>query len=161
MGCRSDADRLLRGQEYPPCFDGTGAYLEGGRWNSPGRAAIYAATCLAGSLLEILVHCGSLQKLPGPHHCARAYLPEDLYIETLDEAVLPGWAAEGSALARSYGDEWLATARSAVLSVPAASARPLGRNYVLNPLHADYGLIQFEPPVAIVWDARLLREIES
>jgi RES domain-containing protein len=143
-----------------PVFDGSGAYLEGGRWNSPGRAAIYAATCQAGSLLEILVHCGALQKLPGPHHCARAHIPEDLFIETLDEATLPGWATEGSTAARSYGDDWLAAGRSAVLSVPAVSARPFGRNYVLNPLHTGYNRIQLEPPVAIVWDARLLHEIE-
>ncbi len=57
-----------------PVFDGTGAYLAGGRWDSPGHSVIYSPTCLAGSLLEVLVHAGRRQQLPGPHHCARAVI---------------------------------------------------------------------------------------
>ncbi len=37
-------------------FDGAGAYLKGGRWNSPGKRIIYAAQTYAGALLEALVH---------------------------------------------------------------------------------------------------------
>jgi RES domain-containing protein len=37
-------------------FDGSGAYMKGGRWNSPGRRIIYAAETYAGALLEALVH---------------------------------------------------------------------------------------------------------
>lgn len=140
-----------------PVFDGTGAYLEGGRWNSPGRPVVYGSTCLAGSLLEALVHAGALRRLPGTHHCARAHVPEDLPIEVLDEARLPGWETEESAMARAYGDEWLLQGRSAVLSVPAAPARPYGRNLLLNPLHPDFARIRAEPPVPVAWDARLFR----
>ncbi len=39
-----------------PIFDGTGARLVGGRWNSPGKAVIYAAETFAGAVLEVLVH---------------------------------------------------------------------------------------------------------
>jgi RES domain-containing protein len=39
-----------------PLFDGTGARIVGGRWNSPGRPLIYAAETFAGALLEVLVH---------------------------------------------------------------------------------------------------------
>ncbi len=140
-----------------PVFDGTGAYLEGGRWNSPGRPVVYGSTCLAGCLLETLVHAGRLQKLPGTHHCARAEIPDDVEVETLDESRLPGWEEPESASARAYGDAWLAGARSAVLSVPAAAARPFGRNLLLNPAHPDYVRIRFHAPEPISWDARLFR----
>jgi RES domain-containing protein len=140
-----------------PVFDGTGAYLEGGRWNSPGRPVVYGSTCLAGCLLEILVHAGRLQKVPGAHHCARAEIPDGVAVETVDEAALRGWEAEESAAARAYGDAWLAEGRTAVLSVPAAASRPLGRNLLLNPLHPDYARIRAEPGVPISWDARLFR----
>ncbi|HEV2146854.1 MAG TPA: RES domain-containing protein [Longimicrobiaceae bacterium] len=140
-----------------PVFDGTGAYLEGGRWNSPGRPVVYGSTCLAGCLLEILVHAGRLQKVPGAHHCARAEIPDDLPVEVVDEARLPGWELEESSSARAYGDAWLAEGRTAVLSVPAAAARPLGRNLLLNPAHPDYPRIRVHAPAPISWDARLFR----
>lgn len=140
-----------------PVFDGTGAYLTGGRWNSPGRHAIYASVCLAGSLLEVLAHAGRRRKLPGLHHGARAYIPDDLEIEVTDEASVPGWQAEDSAIARAFGDEWLASARTAVLSVPALTARPYGQHLVLNPVHPGYTRIRIDDPIPINWDARLFR----
>lgn len=140
-----------------PVFDGTGAYLTGGRWNSPGRQAIYASTCLAGSLLEALAHAGQLRKLPGRHHCARAHIPDGLEIEVVDELRLAGWGDEDCTVAREYGDGWLGEARTAVLSVPALTARPYGRHLVLNPEHSGYARIRIEDAVPIVWDARLFR----
>lgn len=140
-----------------PVFDGTGAYQTGGRWSSPGRSMIYASTCLAGCLLEILTHAGSRRKLPGLHHCARAVIPDDLEIEVVDESSLLGWDADDSAIAREYGDRWLAGARTAVLSVPALTARPYGRHWVLNPAHREYSRIDIEAHVPITWDARLFR----
>lgn len=139
-----------------PVFDGTGAFLEGGRWNSPGRNVIYASTCLAGSLLELLVHTGMRQKLPGKHHCARAEIPDDLAIERVDETRLPGWDATDSVVARKLGDEWIATSRTAVLSVPAVTAKPYGRNLVLNADHPEFKRIRIGDGVPIEWDARLL-----
>jgi RES domain-containing protein len=138
-------------------FDGAGADLEGARWNSPGRVMIYGADALAGCLLQILVHTGRRQRLPGAHHAARGWIPDDLPVEVLDEHAVPGWDEGDSAVARAFGDRWLVEARSAVLSVPSLVARPFGRNLLLNPLHANYPRIQLEPPVPIVWDARLFR----
>lgn len=139
-------------------FDGTGAYLIGGRWNSPGRRVIYASTCLAGSLIEILVHAGRRGKLPGHHHhCARAIIPDELEIEVVDESRLPAWDAADSGSARAFGDTWLAESRTAVLSVPAVTAQPHGRHLLLNPDHAGYSHIRFDVPLPISWDARLFR----
>ncbi len=140
-----------------PVFDGTGASLMGGRWNSAGHAVIYGSASLAGSLLEILTHAGRRQKLPGVHHCARAYIPDDLPMEIVSEPDLPQWDAEDSVAARSYGDRWLGETRTAVLSVPATTARPFGRHLLLNPSHPDFARIRIEAPVPITWDARLFR----
>ena len=35
---------------------GEGARLHGGRWNSPGRAVIYACETMTGAMLEKFVH---------------------------------------------------------------------------------------------------------
>jgi RES domain-containing protein len=140
-----------------PVFDGTGAAIAGGRWNSRGRPLIYCADSYAGSLLEILVHANAPVALPGSHHCARAFIEDDIAIEVLEEADLPGWADEDAVISRGFGDLWLAEQRTAILSVPAATARPYGRNVLLNPLHPDYGRIVLEAPVEVRWDARLFR----
>ena len=140
-----------------PIFDGAGAFLEGGRWNSPGRRVIYASTCLAGSLMELLVHAGMRQKLPGKHHCAQAEIPIDVEIEHVDETRVRGWDATDSVVARELGDQWIAESRSAALSVPAVTARPYGRHVVLNPDHPEFKRIRVGESVPIEWDARLLR----
>ena len=139
-----------------PVFDGEGARLLGGRWNSPGRPVIYASTCLAGALLEILVRANRAT-LPGRYHCATAEIPDELAREVLDPDDLPGWdALPDSPAARAFGDRWLQEARTAVLLVPAATARPLQRHVLLNPLHPDYARIRRRPPAPVVWDVRLV-----
>lgn len=136
-------------------FDPEGARRQGGRWHSPGRSVLYCAECFPGSLLEILAHAVP-RRLPGAHHAARARIPSDLDIEVLDPASLPGWDAREPRVSRIYGDRWLAEARSAVLSVPAVSAKPFGRNILLSPAHRDFARIEQEDPLPVIWDTRVL-----
>lgn len=140
-----------------PVFDGTGAQIAGGRWNSRGRPLIYCADSFAGALLEIIVHANAPVALPGPHHCARALVEDAIGIEVLQETDLPGWADEDAVVSRAFGDRWMDERRTAVLSVPAATARPYGRNLLLNPEHPDYSRIVLEPAVDVAWDTRLFR----
>jgi RES domain-containing protein len=138
-----------------PVFDGTGAALRGGRWNSPGRPVVYGSEALAGSLLEILVHAGRRLKIPGRHHCARAFVPEDVAVEVVAADRVRGWDDDPSSSAVAFGNRWYDEQRSAVLRVPAASARPFGTHLLLNPQHPDFARIRIEAPVPIDWDARL------
>ena len=138
---------------YDP-FDGTGAALEGGRWNSPGRLVVYASDCFAGSILEILVHSARPRTLPGPHHAVRLDIPEGL-IERLEPEELRGWHRRGGAEARAWGDRWLAEGRSPVLVVPALPSRPVGRTVLINLAHTEAGRIVRGDPFAVPWDERL------
>ena len=103
------------------------------------------------------MHANAPVALPGPHHCARAFIDDAVAVEVLAEEDLPGWADEDAQISRAFGDRWLEEQRTAILSVPAATARPYGRNLLLNPGHPDYLRIVGEPPVDVVWDARLFR----
>jgi RES domain-containing protein len=138
-----------------PVYDGTGAALVGGRWNSPGRTVIYCADSFAGTILEILAHANRPLRVPGPHHAAPIDIPADLPVEILDEADLPGWNDDDGAVSRDFGDRWIAEARTAVLSVPAATARPFGRNLVINPAHPDAARIGVGVSVPVEWDERI------
>jgi RES domain-containing protein len=68
-----------------------------------------------------------------------------------------GWDADDSELARELGDEWLTSERTAVLSVPATTARPYGRHLLLNPSHGDYSRVVIGDAVPLMWDNRLFR----
>ncbi|HEY2805773.1 MAG TPA: RES domain-containing protein [Gemmatimonadales bacterium] len=140
---------------YDP-WDGTGAALIGGRWNSPGRAVIYAADSFPGSLLEILAHTLTPRTLPGRHHAARLDIGDDL-VEDLDPAALPGWYQRDSPEARSFGDQWLEEARTPALAVPALPSRPIGRVVLINPVHPDAARITRGATFAVPWDERLFQ----
>ncbi|HUE96043.1 MAG TPA: RES family NAD+ phosphorylase [Longimicrobiaceae bacterium] len=137
-------------------FDGTGAALRGGRWNSPGRSVIYASTCLAGSVLEVIAHAGRMGRLPGKHHAGRALIPAELPVETVEPELLPGWAEPQSPVARAFGDRWLREARTVALYVPAVIAQPFAYNVLLNPAHSEYSRVEIEEPREVRWDPRVV-----
>lgn len=135
-------------------WDGAGAERQGARWNSPGRAVIYASDSFAGAILEILAHTARPRTLPGPHHAVRTDVPDGI-TETLGADELPGWDARGSPEALEYGDRWLAEGRSAVLVVPSVPARSVGRTVLVNPRHGDAATIVVSEPFPVPWDERL------
>ena len=138
-----------------PIWDATGAALLGGRWNSPGRPAIYGSLSSACAMLEILAHAG-IGRIPGAQEIVIAKVPdEDALVERHDRESLPeGWDAEDSGVARQLGDDWLASRRSLVLMVPSVVAR-LEFNAVVNPAHPDFPRMRVSAPEAVVWDRRL------
>ncbi len=137
-----------------PIFDGTGARLIGGRWNSPGRPVIYAAETYAGALLEVLVH-SNLGRVPKTHASVEILIPSSIAMESLDDLKLPGWHAEDQIVSRAFGDDWLHTRRSAVLLVPSMVLRGREHNVLINPEHPDFGRIAAREPQDVQWDRRL------
>lgn len=137
-----------------PIFDGTGAMLRGGRWNSIGQRVIYAAESYAGAMLEILVHA-NLPVPPKHHQVVRIAIPESVAIETLSPSALPGWDAEDVTKARAFGDEWLREGRTAVLRVPSVVTDGREYNILINQAHSSARLIEASAPEPVRWDTRL------
>lgn len=135
-------------------FDGAGAFLYGGRWNSPGQRVIYASESFAGALLEVLVHA-RIGKLPRNHSWIEIAIPPTVSIEHLAPADLPGWDHPESPAARSFGDQWLARKRSLILTVPSLAASGLGRNVLINQDHPQFRLLRASKPQPVLWDPRL------
>jgi RES domain-containing protein len=139
-----------------PIFDGSGARLIGGRWNSPGKPVIYAAETYAGAMLEVLMHA-NLGRIPKTHALVEITIPECISIEKLTANELPRWDAEDQFVSRAFGDRWLAECRTAVLIVPSTATRGREHNILLNPEHPDFGKITAGKPQNIVWDERLFQ----
>ena len=136
-----------------PILDGSGAALNGGRWNSPGRRVIYAADTYAGVLLEKLVHT-NIGRIPASQAYIEILIPEDVGIEEVTPADLPGWDAEDQQVSREYGDAWYGQQRTAVLVAPSV-VTPVERNIVINQDHPDFAKIRASAPKPVRWDARL------
>jgi len=139
-----------------PIFDATGAMLHGGRWNSAGLRAIYAAETYAGGLLEVLVH-SNLSQPPKQHRVVRIEVPDKLKVENVSINTVPGWDNEDMRASRAFGDRWLRESRSPILRVPSVTTQGRENNVVCNPAHPDFGLIRASDPELVLWDARLFR----
>jgi len=134
-------------------FDGQGAALFGGRWNSPGRRVIYAAETYAGAMLEALVHA-NIGRLPKTQSWIEILIRKGIRIEELHAADIPGWDAPDQRASRLYGDRWYDEGRTAVLLVPSIIAQP-ERNIAINQEHPDFLRIRATPPTPVIWDQRL------
>ncbi|SDM96746.1 RES family NAD+ phosphorylase [Vreelandella arcis] len=125
------AYRLVKRKFEDIAFDGEGARLYGGRWNSPGNACVYVASSESLALLEIMVNLESYRLL-NAYALMRLTLPADSILsvgaeENWQEAPAPAETAE-------LGDGWLASGQSLALAVPSVVV-PRELNYMLNPAH--------------------------
>jgi RES domain-containing protein len=141
-----------------PIFDGMGAMLHGGRWNSAGYRVIYAAETYAGALLEVLVHA-NLSQPPKNHKVVRIHIPDEVRIETVEPESVRGWEAEDMLASRSFGDRWIQEGRTAVLKAPSVVTQGRERNLVFNTLHAQFASISAAEPEPIAWDQRLFKHL--
>lgn len=143
------------GSSLYPLFDGTGAMLNGGRWNSPGFRAIYCASSLAAAQLEQLVHIGRTSP-PTNHAWIEIDVPDDVGITIMKKSDLPdGWDhPTAKDVAQAIGDAWLASKTTAILRVPSVAAAE-SHVYVIDQDHPDFSRMRAGSPMPLVWDARL------
>jgi RES domain-containing protein len=151
--------RIVKARHAASAFDGEGARVEGGRWNSPGTPMVYTSQSAALAALEMLVHLGRASILH-----AYVLIPctlEEAVVSRLDRRRLPkNW--------RSYpappelqliGDDWVKSGTSAVLEVPSAVIET-DSNYLLNPHHGDFRAIRVLDPQPFELDVRLSRVLK-
>jgi RES domain-containing protein len=134
-------------------FDGEGAALFGGRWNSPGRRVIYASESYAGAMLEVLVNA-NIGRMPKHHAWIEILIGADVSVEAVDPRKLRRWDAPDQQASRKLGDKWYDERRSAVLIVPSAVTR-VERNVVINQEHPEFRKLRASRPEQVVWDKRL------
>jgi RES domain-containing protein len=136
-------------------LDGEGARLAGGRWNSRGRAAVYASSRLSLAALELLVHT-DVPLVPPDLVAFEIDVPDTLEVETVEVAELPkDWRLPGHPSCRAIGDTWLAEERTAALRVPSAVV-PEEWNYIINPAHRAAKAVQVVGRRKFAFDSRLL-----
>lgn len=149
------AARICKVRHAAAAFDGVGALLEPGRWNSIGRRMVYTSECPALALLEIMVHADYELM----HSYALFSLTfDDTLVEVVDSGTLPpGWKfmlEPAWARLQHIGTDWLESLRTPILRVPTVLV-PDQFNYLLNPTHPDFAKISIGLRQNLVPDPRL------
>jgi len=136
-------------------FDGEGARIAGGRWNSIGNPAVYTAATTSLGLLELLVHSSGTRLLPS--YVAIPVVFDERLVDRFDRARLPkSWRSHPAPQkTQKTGDEWIASGLSCILEVPSVIV-PHESNYVFNPKHTDFGSLEIGDPISLEVDPRLV-----
>ena len=140
-----------------------GAYLYGGRWNSPGQYVVYASGHVSLAMLEVLVHIDDAEAFARQTHVYQRLRFDEAQVAVLDEAALPAdWNARPETLStQGIGDEWIARQETPVLAVPSVVVPSELRfereylNYLLNPRHPGFETaVEVGKLRALDWDPR-------
>ena len=148
--------RLVKARHAASAFDGEGARLHGGRWNSPGTRVVYVSSSRSLAALELLVHLEIAEALE--HYAVIEVRIPAQSIARLDRRRLPAdWRDDRPPAAlRALGDTWVQQQRSVALEVPSVVV-PEETNYLLNPAHPSFRTLAIGPARPFRYDARLVR----
>jgi RES domain-containing protein len=140
-------------------FSGFGAAVAGGRWNPAGMLVVYASQHLSSAAMEKFVH------LPKPISATMKFVKFPIMfngatIERPPTSTLPpNWRAEPVAVySQRFGEAWYRRGATAVLAIPCALI-PEEENYVINPAHPDFKLLNIGAPEPFAFDPRLAQLI--
>lgn len=146
--------RIVKTRYVEQAFDGEGARINGGRWNSPGYRAVYVSESRALATLEVLAGLGSEASLAN-YSLVGVRFEDDLVSEIAPLDLAEGWDRNPPGPAsQPVGDHWLVGQSSVVLRVPSVII-PAENNYILNPTHPDFRKVVIDPPEELRIDPRL------
>jgi RES domain-containing protein len=146
--------RIVKEKHAKSAFSGEGARIFEGRWNSVGVRMVYCSEHLSLAALEILVHT---QPVTLRDKCRIFRVSwDEAIMSAIDLRKLPkGWNAQPPGLiSKNIGDEWVHSARSAVLVVPSVIV-PMEKTFLLSPKHRDFGKIRIKDAGSFYLDPRL------
>lgn len=103
---------------------GEGSFQVGGRWNSPGVRAVYAALDPATATIEVAVHKGFRVLDTEPHVLTSARIADPALVQVVwpDDVPNPNWLVPGTPNRnqQAFGDALLAAHR--LVAIPSAAA---------------------------------------
>lgn len=133
---------------------GEGAFRYGGRWNSKGVPAIYAAESRILAVLELVIRqpidkiCATYKILPieVPDHFIEPKLPQK-------------WKQDES-ITRKIGDNLLRNGENLLIKIPSALLAN-SFNYIINPRSPKISNVKLLQPEPILLDNRLLEALRK
>ena len=139
---------------YAHDLSGEGSAIYGGRWNPVGMKALYTSQSVSLCILEILART-QLHIHPPGYQLISIEFPETStsIIKTAD--LKAGWK-QHIEYTQWIGEEFLRSNKSLVLQVPSAIVER-ENNFLLNPLHKNYGKVKIINTEPLDLDKRLMQ----
>jgi RES domain-containing protein len=148
--------RITKQRHARTGFNGEGARLYGGRWNSPGVPVVYVAESQSLAVLEMLVHLDAPALLE-KYVFLEVDFDASLAIDLDRSSLRKNWQSDPVPEAvQAIGDRWVLSGDSAVLRVPSVLV-PGESNFLLNPRHRGFRKIGTSRPHPFRFDPRLAR----
>ena len=148
----------LTKEKYKNGLSGIGAEKHGGRWNNKGTRIVYTAESRSLAVLELAVHV-AFNILPKNYHIVEIEIPEDPFLE-FDVSLLKkkDWKSNPPiGFTQSEGDKFIQDNQFLCLKVPSAIVEG-DFNYLINPLHPDFGKVKIKKTSPFEFDERLLKQ---
>ncbi len=143
--------RLVHERFASTAFDGEGARLYGGRWNHRGQKVVYTSGAISLATLELLAGLPSI-KILDAYVCIPVDMPSEVILDV--DALPEGWdSIPAGSISKDIGSAWIQEGLSPVLKVPSVII-PSEMNYLLNPVHPDFGKLKIYKPRAFRFDPR-------
>lgn len=152
--------RIVSHRFADDAWSGEGARRYGSRWNTPGHGLVYTSGSVALAILEVLVNNPGvpISELEERFRLVGAQVDAKLVEELPPADLPPGWNATPAGRASaSVGDRWFREQRSVALRVPSVVV-PREANYLVNPVHPDFGRVVCGEPERLRIDPRLARK---
>ncbi len=145
--------RLSGRNTVATAFNGDGSRKYGGRWNRKGTAVVYAASTLALSALEVLVHTDS-DILPD-QYAYTIEVPDGFRVDHPANPLPPNWFSSPAPDAlQDIGSNWVDGDHGVLLRVPSAVIQSEW-NYLIDPTHAEFVRLTITLVGAFHFDPRL------
>ncbi|MDZ4793379.1 MAG: RES family NAD+ phosphorylase [Bacteroidota bacterium] len=143
-------------ENFAEDLSGNGARLFGGRWNSEGFYALYAASSRSLALLETLAHTPAKMLQQKKYMLVSLSVPDSLPAQEVDiKKLTMGWdAPDIRPFTKKTGDVFLLGKKNLLLTVPSV-LMPEENNFVLNPLHPDMKKVKIIYSRSIRFDKRV------
>lgn len=147
-----DFYRVVHRDESDAPFDAQ-RNRSGGRWTSPGVAAIYASMTPAGAVLEFLAHADG--EKPVDLALVGACVPDgDIVAADVLPPLWREWPYRDEV--REYGNSWVRSNRALALRLPSVLCDH-ANNLLLNPEHEGVARVQVTSIIPFTLDPRLLK----
>ncbi len=129
--------RIVKSEKRTADLTGTGAYNEGGRWNSEGVYALYTSENSALAMLEVLVHVDEAELPPGMFVITIEITDTAPIFTVPDEDLPKDWRIPENIFLKEMGDKLFIERKFVGIKVRSAVMQD-AYNYILNPLFPGY-----------------------
>lgn len=144
--------RLTTGK-FAKDISGTGARINGGRWNPAGLAGLYTSQYISLAILEILVRA-TKNTSPDSYTLTSFEIADNsIYLVQLKK-LKKEWKYDLK-YTQGIGEDFLSENQSLCLQVPSAIV-PQEHNFLLNPLHPDFKKVKIVGSELLELDKRLI-----